>query len=511
MRKWAVSFTVASALRWWAQECPDRIAISVEDKPLTYSELWSWSARLGQFLIDNNVQHGERVIILGANSMEYAVLQVALMRIGAVNCPVNFRSSAQELSKSISTLTPTHIFADAERLAVAQSAASEGSAIKVFPLAEIAKLEPGNEDTPHIAHEPDPEDPLFIIGTSGSTGAPKGVVENHRTVVAYSAEFVLMEPQCGSGASILVVGPFSSSSGTLVMFQFLTSGATVYLESQFRPARALELLTKHKITIFLAATIFFERIAALEEFQTADLSSLYFSQAGGARVSTSLLAAWRAKGAILRQAYGCTEAGGAWAARNDVALSSPEKAGRGGIFSRYAILGDDGKFAPPGVTGEILVQSASVTPGYWNNPEATAEAIMDGWLRTGDLGFIDETGNITFVDRLKDIIISGGLNISAKEIEDVIAELDGVEEVAVIAAKHDNFGETPLAIIYGDTQKVTAEIVTNACLEHLARFKAPRYVVFEDEHLPRVLSGKISKPQLREKYKDAHLKLTETR
>ncbi|MCA8894250.1 MAG: long-chain fatty acid--CoA ligase [Amphiplicatus sp.] len=357
----------------------------------------------------------------------------------------------------------------------------------------------------------DPHDPMFIIGTSGSTGTPKGVVETHFCVVAYAAEFVLMEPKCGSGASILVVGPFSSSSGTLVMLQFLVSGATIYIERQFKPVRALQLLVEEKITIFLAATIFFERIAALEEFKTADLSSLYFSQAGGARVSTSMLSAWREKGVILRQAYGCTEAGGAWAARDDVALVSLEKAGRGGMFTDYAIADDEGNFLPSGEEGEILVRGASVTPGYWGNDEATESVFKDGWLRTGDIGVMDESGNITFIDRKKDIIISGGLNVSAKEIEDVVAHIEGVDEVAVIAAADAEFGETPLVIIHGQSEKLSKNLIIERCFSELARYKVPRYVVFETDPLPRTTSGKISKPDLRAKYRNAHAELEPAR
>src|SRR5690606_17717259 len=131
-------------------------------------------------------------------------------------------------------------------------------------------------------------------------------------------------------------------------------------------------------------------------------------------------------GVVLRQLYGSTEAGGGWGARDDVAVSAPDKCGRGGMFTEYAILGENRGFAPPGTPGEILVRSPCLMVGYWNNPEATQEALRDGWLHTGDLGVLDETGNLTFIDRLKDIIISGGLNISAAEVERVIGELAGV-------------------------------------------------------------------------------------
>ncbi|MET0986342.1 MAG: AMP-binding protein, partial [Steroidobacteraceae bacterium] len=240
-------------------------------------------------------------------------------------------------------------------------------------------------------------------------------------------------------------------------------------------------------------------------------SDLYWTQVGGARVSPALLKTWREKGVLLRQLYGSTEAGGGWGARNDAALTAPEKCGRGGMFTEYAIRGDQGGFAPPGVPGEILVRSPCLMGGYWNNPTATREAIRDGWLHSGDLGVIDDGGNLTFIDRLKDIIISGGLNISAAEVERAIGEVAGVEEVAVIAAPDSDFGETPLAVIFGDAKQLSVPAVIDHCNRELANFKVPRYVVLESEPLPRLPSGKISKPLLREKYKNATTSLAKVR
>lgn len=506
-----LAFTITNALRWWARECPDRVAFCVDADTLSYAELYDWSARAGVQLQSLGIVAGDRVTTIGENAMEYAVLALALVRIGAVFAPLSFRSSAREIAEASATLTPTLLFADAARESIAAEALGSGACHKLKRLAEITALRNAPGPVPVLTHEPQADDPAFVIGTSGSTGPPKGVVETHRTVVAYSAEFVLMQPRCGSGASALVVGPFSSSSGTLLLMQFIVAGNTIYIERKFQPERALQLLVQHRITIFLAATIFFERIAALPEFAQAELSSLYFSQVGGSRISVSLLAAWQAKGVILRHAYGCTEAGGAWAARDDTALSAPEKCGRGAMFTDYAIRAENGGFAPPGVTGEILIRGASVTPGYWNNLEQTKKAIHNGWLHTGDLGVIDEGGNLTFVDRIKDIVITGGLNVSARELESIISEVVGVEEVAVIAAHDADFGETPLAVVYGDAGRFSCTTIIDHCMRQLARYKVPRYVVIEAEPLPRLPSGKISKTALRAKYKDAANLLTKIR
>ena len=146
-----------------------------------------------------------------------------------------------------------------------------------------------------------------------------------------------------------------------------------------------------------------------------------------------------------------------------------------------------------------MIRGPGTMLGYWNDPEATAATLVDGWLRTGDIGVIDDRGLLKFVDRAKDIIISGGLNISAAEVERVLMDHPGVEEVAVLAAPDDRFGETPLAVVHGAPELATPSLIDH-CGEHLAAFKVPRYLVLSDEPLPRLATGKISKPALRERY-----------
>jgi fatty-acyl-CoA synthase len=504
-----MNFTLARALTWWSQETPDQPALSYEDEAISFRELFGWAGRVADYLQKHGVRPGDRVAIVGTNSLHYAVLAWGLVRLGAIGAPLSFRSTASELREWFDELAPALVFTDTERRPAVAEALGETAPGKLLMLDIISKLRHGTD--PRLSYEPADDAPAFIIGTSGSTGRPKGVIYTHRMVATYASEFALMEPRCGRGSSVLMVGPFSSGSGYLVMSQCITQGATVYIESRFQPERALELLTKHRITTFMAAPIFFERIAALPDFTGADLSSLYWTQVGGARVSRALLDTWRDKGVVLRHAYGSTEAGGAWGARDDVAVSQPHKCGRGGMFSEYAIMLDDGSVTRHGGPGEILIRSACMTVGLWDNPSATQEALREGWLHTGDLGEIDETGNLTFVDRLKDIIISGGLNISAAEVERVIADVPGIDEVAVIVAQDPGFGETPLAIVHGDSSQFTAASIVAHCNRHLANFKVPRYVTIETDPLPRLPSGKIAKPLLRQKYQGAEAWLPKVR
>lgn len=502
-------FTVTTALKWWRREHPDRVAVHYDGEEATFAELYDWALRIADHLRAHGVKPGDRVSGFGENSVGYAALIVGIIFAGAIHAPISFRSSARELRRALDALTPALVFADEARSETAREALGGADSVKLRSLGELHALRAAPAAAP--PREAHPDDPLFIISTSGSTGEPKGVVYTHRSMLTYAAEFAMMEPQSGNGGSVFATGPFSSSSGTILLIQFISTGATVYSQRHFNAAEALRLLQDKQIRTFLASTIFFERIAALPEFETADLSCVSFAQIGGARVNPTLLRRYRERGVILRQAYGCTEAGGAWAARDETALTEPEKCGRGAMFTEFAIAGENGGFASPGTPGEVLIRGACLSAGYWNNEKATAEAFRDGWLHTGDRGVMDERGNLTFIDRIKDIIKSGGLNISPMEVESVVAEVPGVEEVVVLSAQDDQFGETPLAVVYGDAAKLDVPAIIQHCNEQLANYKVPRYVAIEDQPMPRLPSGKISRIAVRDKYKDAHTYLTKVR
>ena len=495
-----MAFTVSRAIKWWAWDKPDRVALDYEGEVVTFAALYAWAARIAAWLARQGVTPGDRVMMVAENSLEYAMLILGTTFAGAVSAPITFRSSQRELQGSLAMLSPALVFSDEARAELVSAALGAAGQERLRLLDLVRTLRDAPEPPP--IHEAKPEDAMFIIGTSGSTGTPKGVIYTQGSTMVYAAEFAIMEPATSNGGSVLAAGPYSSASGTLLLHQFLSVGTTIHAENKFTPERALDLLTRHRITTFLASTVFYERIAALPEFAQADLSTVKFAQISGARVSTALIARYAEKGVTLRQAYGCTEAGGAWAARDETAYTDPEKCGPGAMFTEYAVMLQDGSFAPPGEAGEILIKSPALAAGYWNDPEQTAKTFRDGWLHTGDRGVQDDRGNLTFIDRIKDIIISGGLNVSAMEVENAISEIPGVVEVVVLAAKDAEFGETPLAVVHADGCVGVRTILTH-CRQMLASYKVPRYIALEPEPLPRLPSGKISKVTLREKYKEA--------
>ena len=496
--------TLSGALAWWARMRPDQPAVVLGGETLSYAQAKAWSDRVAALLIADGLQPGDRVAICAMNSLAYCALILGIIRAGGIVNPVNFRYTVREIGELCEDTTPRFAFATpefADRMQVA------GPPVRA--MAEIEGLRQGEPAV--VLRDVEPDAPVVIIATSGSTARPKGVVFTNRSMTAYAANWASEEPSTAPGSRIISLAPLNTSAGFVQLMHYLTQGCSIFMMPQFVPAETLRLIQEQRITCFAAVPVFFEAIAALPEFADADLSSIRLATVGGARVSRALLEAYKAKGVTLRQIYGQTEVGGnATIMPEHLALEEPEKCGWGGLFIDLRVVRPHGTDCAPGEPGEILMRSPGMMKGYWNNPEATAKAIQDGWLYSGDIGTLDERGLLTFVDRLKDLIISGGLNISAAEVERVVCEFPGVVEALVIAAPDPKFGETPMVVYHGPAE-VPVEALVAHCNENLSNYKVPRYVVFSAEPLPRLATGKLSKPAVRQAYAGAHQTLARVR
>lgn len=491
-----MTMTLSRALAWWAHETPENPALLVGAEEVTFAALDRWVTGIASSLVAMGVQPGDRVGTLAGTSIAHCALLLGVVRAKAICNPLSVRLAERETREFYELTQPKWVFVDDDQ--AAKRAGIEALGATVLPMSQVVSMrEPVAAVTlPAL----DVDDAVGIIATSGSTARPKGVVFTHRTMVGYAQEFAIEEPFIGPGARALALSPIATSAGFVQLMEFVTLGASLRFEAAFDPERALKLLQDERIYMFQGVPLFFERIAACPGFATADLSALKYTSVGGAPVTRTLLETWMRKGCLLRQIYGQTEAGGAISimSKRDAARL-PSRAGKGGMFTQLGIIDADGRLLPPNVPGQIVIRGPSVMKGYWNDPENTAKTLVDGWLRTGDIGSLDEEGYLTFIDRMKDIIISGGLNISAAEVERVVAEHPGVVEVAVIGASDPKFGETPLAIVHaaGD---LAIPLLIEHCNRHLADYKVPRYVVVSGEPLPRLATGKIAKPALRSKY-----------
>lgn len=496
--------TLSNAIAWWARMRGEQSAVILGGDALTYRELRDWSERVAVLLIDAGLQPGERVAICATNSLSYLALIFGTIRAGGIVSPINFRYKPREIAELAETTEPALVFAAPD-----QAQAVRDAGLDPRPMDDVLALRHG--ERVHVAHDPEPDAAVVIIATSGSTAKPKGVVYTNRTMTAYAANWSVEEMSAAAGSRVITLAPLNTSAGFVQLVHYTTLGCTLYMEPQFDPARALHLIQHERITCFGAVPAFFEFIAALPEFAEADLSSLRLATAGGARVSRQLLETYRAKGVVIRQIYGQTEVGGnATIMPEHLALSAPEKCGWGGAFIDIRVVRPDGTDCEPGEQGEIVMRSPGMMIGYWRNPDETTKVLRDGWLWSGDIGVLDEHGLLTFVDRLKDLIISGGLNISAAEVERVVCEFPGVTEALAIAAPDAKFGETPLVVYHGPAEIDVAALIRH-CDANLSNYKVPRYVAFSAEPLPRLATGKLSKPAVREAYAGAHERLPRVR
>ena len=496
--------TLCDALAWWARMQPEAPAVVLNGETLTYGHFKAWSDRIANHLISLGVKPGDRVGICSLNSHAYCALIMGAIRAGAIVSPINFRFTVREIADLTSTTEPKVVFATPDFIENVQKVG-----LNVHPMADIEALSAG--DAAVVSHDVNPEAPVVIIATSGSTAKPKGVVFTHGTMTSYVANWAVEGPQSSVGAKVLSLAPLNTSAGFVQLMHYMVQGCTIYMQPQFVPSEVLRTIVEERLTCFAAVPVFFEALAALPEFADADLSSLKLVTCGGARVSQKLLQTYKAKGVTIRQIYGQTEVGGnATMMPEHLAMEEPEKCGWGGVFIELRVVRPDGTDCDPGEPGEIIMRSPGMMVGYWRNEEETAKALRDGWLYSGDIGSLDERGLLTYIDRIKDLIISGGLNISAAEVEAVINEYTGVTEVLVIAAPCDKFGETPMAIYHGP-QEVDVQGLIQHCNDNLSNFKVPRYVIYSAEPLPRLATGKLSKPALRERYADAHKTLQRVR
>jgi len=496
--------TLPGAIAWWARMRPDQPALVLNGDVLTYRGYHEWSGRIAAMLLEQGLQPQDRVAVCSSNSLAYVALILGVIRAGGIVSPVNFRYTTREIADLCRSTEPRFFFALPEYF--------EKVAAAEFEPRDMAQIEALRDGPPAVVrHDPDPDAPVVIIATSGSTAAPKGVVFTNRSMTAYAASWSVEEPSAAAGSRVITLAPLNTSAGFVQLMHYTTLGCSLYMMPQFDPRKALELIQNERIDCFGAVPAFFEFIAALPEFAEADLSSLRLATVGGARVSRQLLETYKAKGVTMRQIYGQTEIGGNVTIMPEhLAMEAPDNCGWGGVFMDLRVVRPDGTDCDPDEPGEIIMRSPGMMQGYWRNPQETAKAIRDGWLYSGDIGALNERGMLTFIDRMKDLIISGGLNISAAEVERIACEFPGVIEALAIAAPDPKFGETPLLVYHGPCEVAVAALIAH-CNANLSNYKVPRYVAYSPEPLPRLATGKLSKPAVRELYGRAHEHLPRVR
>ena len=479
-----------------ARMTPAKVALVQDGVATTYAGLHRDSTRLAHGLRARGIERGDRVAFLGLNSVELVLAMFATAKLGAVFVPVNTRLAAPELAHVLDH--------SGSRLLLVEGSLVDGVTGSTpervtFDRAAGRGLDALLSDDDTELDEPVSLDDLFMIQyTSGTSGRPKGVMLTHANVV-WNVYNLLVDIDLTSAEVALVTAPlFHTAALNQVLFPTVLKGGTALIEAKFDPSRALDLIESERVSLLFGVTSMYLALAASPRFVEADLDSLRLALSGGAPIPESLLHTWLDRGLMIIQGYGLTEASpGATMLRAADGVRKLGTAGTACFFSDVRLVVDEGLDAI-GVPGEVLVSGPNVSPGYWHDDEATAQAFTGEWLHTGDVATMDDEGFLTIVDRVKDMYISGGENVYPVEVERALYDHPAVAECAVIGVPDETWGEVGRAFV---VVRDGAELDADAVLAHLggrlARYKLPRTVVFVAE-LPHNASGKLVKSRLKE-------------
>ncbi|NUO55891.1 MAG: long-chain fatty acid--CoA ligase [Hamadaea sp.] len=494
---------LAANLTASAAEFPDQVAVKLGDRTLTFAELDDASARFAGYLRLTGVQPGDRVGLMLPNVPEFAVLYYGILRAGAVVVPMNPLLKAREIDyylddSGAAGMLAWHTVADE----AAQGAHRADSVSLIIDPERFARELSTYDPVPEVVERAG-DDTAVILYTSGTTGRPKGAELTHDNLtrnVDVTARTLL-----DLGPSDVVFGGlplFHSFGQTVALNTAVAAGATLVLVARFEPQAALELLATEQATVFAGVPTMYGALLQAAAGTDVELPSLRICVSGGAALPVELLHRFEARfGVAILEGYGLSET-------SPVACFNhpdrPRKAGTigtpiAGVEMKVVSLpGEDGvrRDLGDGEVGEIAIRGHNIMKGYWQRPEATAEAIVDGWFHSGDLGRRDADGYYSIVDRAKDMVIRGGFNVYPREVEEVLYEHPAVGEAAVLGMPHRTHGEEVVAVVVlrpGAT--ATPEELRDHVKAQLAAYKYPRHVWIVDA-LPKTATGKILKREI---------------
>ena len=476
----------------------DRVAVRVGETAMTYRELDLATARVAGLLRGRGVKPGDRVGIMLPNVAEFAVVYYGVLRAGGVVVPMNPLLKVREVAYYLGDSGAGLIFAWHGSADEARGGAerADAEAVVVDPAAFgglVASVAPDQQ-----VAERDEQDTAVILYTSGTTGHPKGAELTHANL-RRNAEVVRAD-WIGVGPDDVIFGGlplFHSFGQTCTLNAAAASGAGLTLLPRFDPGPALQILAGHHVTVFAGVPTMYVALLGYPDRAAYDVSALRVCISGGAALPVEVLRGFEeAFGCVVLEGYGLSETSPVASFNH---LGRERKPGSIGTPMRgvqMRAVDKDGHEVPDGEVGEIAIRGHNVMKGYWRRPEETAEAIPDGWFRTGDLGRVDQDGYFAIVDRKKDLIIRGGYNIYPREIEEVLFEHPAVREAAVIGLPHPELGEEVGAtVVLNPDASITAEELRDYVKKQVAAYKYPR-TVWIVEALPKGPTGKILKREI---------------
>lgn len=490
-----------------ARRFANRPALVQGEQSWTFAEFDATAKALAISLI-NNLPFGAQVCLFMANRVEYLLLQSALERAGLVRVPINSRLSALDVSRIVADCSASVIFCDASTSDIARQVAAKNGVWLCGVDASLTERGPAFSEllakrsapSQSALRLPVPEDLCSINYTSGSSGMPKGVMLTHRNWLALTRNMLVDRDLSGSDI-VAHVGPLTHSSGTYFTPWFLRGACSVIVDGGIDGL--LEAIPKYRISAFTCVPTALTRIVNHPEIDRIDTSSLRAIGYGAEPIPRNTLEkALQRFGPILTQNYGLTEA------MMTCSYLSPREhfdsngelrigsIGRPYTFVDIVARDPDGEPVAPGEVGELTIRAEHVMAGYWGKPEETAKVLHDGWLWSGDLCRIDESGLITLAGRSKEMLISGGFNIYPQEIEAFLMSIPEISEAAVIGLPDSEWGEVAIAFVSpAPGAEVNADKLRTTCREILS-FKTPKRFIVESA-LPKNANGKVDKKALR--------------
>ncbi len=493
-----MELNLASIVTESSDRVPAGTAIQLGEVGMTYAELDERSARLATLLATRGVKRGDRVGVMLPNVPEFPIAYYSVLRAGAVVVPMNVLLKRREIAFYLSDsgaelLLAWHGFA-AEAAAGAEEAGVE--LIEIEPAAFAGLLAEHEPTTPLAAT--DAEETAVILYTSGTTGKPKGAELTHLNLHRNADACARTMCEIASGDVVLGSLPLFHSFGqTVSMNASLMAGATLTLVPKFDPAVALETMQRDQVTHFYGVPTMYGALLHHPGREEYDTSALRTCITGGASMPVEVLRGFeQAFDAIVLEGYGLSET-------SPVACSNhPDRERRPGSIGTplegvemRVVDEDDGPVAQ-GEVGEIVIRGHNIMKGYWQRPEATAEAMRGGWFHSGDMARIDADGYFHIVDRKKDLIIRGGYNVFPREVEEVLYEHPKIREAAVVGIPHAELGEeVGAAVVLHEGEELSAGEVSAYVKERLAAYKYPRQVWFVED-LPKGPTGKILKREI---------------
>ncbi len=518
----SAAFENVDWLKQWARLSPSSIAFKDGDgeEQYSYFELFHLVDLISRNLAESyELKRGDRIAMLATNELEAVVLFFSCLRLGSIFVPVNFRLTAAEIS---------HILNDSDcRLLISQdSFRSTLDTVMAKPTPTLPRKTLSFElfqklvgeklgairargfATRREAHSSvDNEngmashEPCMILYTSGTTGAPKGAMITPSMLHWNSLNTTLRLNISQNDVFVSFLPFFHTAGWNVLLTPFIQRGAKTVLTRKFDADRILSLCESEKATIMFGVPTTLEMMSRSPLFADVDLSRVRYTIVGGEPMPIELIHTWLKKGIAIRQGFGMTEFGpGVFSLNEEDALKKIGSIGFPNFYVQARVVDDMSKDVSPGDTGELLLRGPVCTSGYWRNEKATREAIVDGWLHTGDLVRVDGEGYFYVAGRKKDMFISGGENVYPVEVERVLSQHPAVREVAVIGIPDSKWGEVGRAYVaLSKGQSAAADATTEAllhfCSDKLAKFKIPKEIQFLED-LPKGDSGKILKREL---------------